>query len=57
MADPKPVHIISDSPETDNIAFGFDKDAKTIDELIANKKIKPPWLSAYMAPGAPAKRP
>lgn len=44
MADNNPVYIISDSPEKGSDLFGFDAYAKTIAELIANKKNKTPLV-------------
>ena len=51
MTEDKPVYIISDSSEKESVEFGFDAYARTIADLIANKKIKRLLLSASMAPG------
>jgi gamma-glutamyl hercynylcysteine S-oxide synthase len=40
----KPVKIISDNPEKENAAFGFDAYAKTIAEVIANKENATPLV-------------
>jgi len=44
MTENNPVYIISDSPEKGSDLFGFDAYAKTIAELIANKKNKTPLV-------------
>ncbi len=44
MADYKPIKIISDNPEKDNAAFGFDAYAKTIAEVIAYKENATPLV-------------
>jgi hypothetical protein len=44
MADYKPIRIIGDNPEKDNVAFGFDANSKTIAELIANKENRTPLV-------------
>ena len=38
MAEIEPVRIISDNPEKDSVAFGFDAYAWTIADLISNKE-------------------
>jgi len=42
MREKKPVHIISDQPERDVVAFGFAADALTLAELIAFGKNETP---------------
>ena len=44
MADYKPIRIIGDNAEKDNVAFGFDAYSKTIAELIANKENRTPLV-------------
>jgi formylglycine-generating enzyme required for sulfatase activity len=44
MADNQPVRIISDNPEKDLVAFGFDAYAWTIADLIANKENETPLV-------------
>jgi predicted KAP-like P-loop ATPase len=44
MSEHKPIKIISDKPEKDNVAFGFDAYSKTIAELIANKENQTPLV-------------
>ncbi len=46
----EPVKIISDLPETESINFGFDAYAKTLAELIANKKNKTPLVVGVYGP-------
>ncbi len=50
MAEPKPVHIISDSPEKETSHFGFDAYAKTIADLIAFKDNKTPMVIGIYGP-------
>ncbi|CAB5121397.1 hypothetical protein D3OALGA1CA_2621 [Olavius algarvensis associated proteobacterium Delta 3] len=44
MADEKPVYVISDQPERDEVAFGFDADARTLAELISYGKNETPLI-------------
>ena len=50
MADSKPVYIISDSPEKNSVSFGFDADATTIADLIANKENRTPMVIGIFGP-------
>ena len=44
MPGKKPVKIISDAPEADNVYFGFDAYARTIAKVVSNKENKTPMV-------------
>ncbi|MDL1975967.1 MAG: SUMF1/EgtB/PvdO family nonheme iron enzyme [Deltaproteobacteria bacterium] len=50
MPDKKLVDIISDAPEVKSVKFGFEHYARTIAELIANKKNKTPLVIGIYGP-------
>jgi iron(II)-dependent oxidoreductase len=50
VKDIEPVYIISDNPERKKVSFGYDADARSIADLIANKKNLTPMVIGIYGP-------